>query len=62
MVVTVVISLSRRIVTGSVRALYLQRVSEVSDVTRTDGHTHTHTRTDRIRQTDRILGEKGGEN
>ena len=59
-VVTVVISLSRRIVTGSVRALYLQRVSEVSDVTRTDGHTHT--RTDRIRQTDRILGEKGGEN
>ena len=43
MVVTVVISLSRRIVTGSVRALYLQRVSEVSDVIRTDGHTHTHT-------------------
>ena len=43
MVVTVVISLSRRIVTGSVRALYLQRVSEVSDVKRTDGHTHSHT-------------------
>ena len=46
MVVTVVISLSRRIVTGSVRALYLQRVSEVSDVTRTDGHTHTHAQTE----------------
>ena len=48
MVVTVVISLSRRIVTGSVRALYLQRVSEVSDVTRTDGHTHAQTELDRL--------------